>query len=51
MIISEKVIVINLGSCNRKNGRTFNILLIEDNCLEEERSDDSNYCLRLVHCP
>jgi hypothetical protein len=24
---------------------------MEDNCLEEERSYDSNYCLRSVHCP
>jgi hypothetical protein len=23
---------------------------IEDNCLEEKGSDDSNYCLRSEHC-
>jgi hypothetical protein len=32
-----------------KNGGNDNVQ-IEDNCLEEERSDDSKYCLRSVHC-
>jgi hypothetical protein len=35
-----------------KNGNDNDNVPIEDNCLEEERSDDSKskYCLRPVHC-
>jgi hypothetical protein len=44
---------------NCKSGDYYSILSIknghdnvpiEDNCLEEERSDDSKYCLKSVHC-
>jgi hypothetical protein len=35
-----------VGILSIKNGK--DTIPIEDNCLEEERSDDSNYCLRWV---